>query len=99
VIIEKILICVIAASSVNAILGTVYRYNRLSEQSYRILSVIVNVISAWAGQILMGIPYNSPFAVILALVGGLSLGIQVANVIIRIGRLEARQRQKASTEE
>jgi amino acid transporter len=83
----------------NVLLTYLYRRGSLHPQGFRLVMTIANIVLLYIGLVVMGIPYQSPFAGILAVIGGISLGLQGANVIIRIGRLEARQRQKASTEE
>ena len=94
-----IIACVTGGFALNAVVGTLYRQGKLSTRVFRWLAVLTNILAIYFSQIAMGILPTSPLALIVALIGGISIGVQGANVIIRIGRLEARQKQKASTEE
>jgi hypothetical protein len=86
--IGKIITSIILVGCLNVSLTFLYRRGKLSKCLFTCALVLANVLGIYISQIIMGVPTNSWFPVILALIGGTSGGFQGARVIIRIGHLE-----------
>ena len=70
-------------------LGIVYIYRRKPPVPERnrvllIVSPIAGVVSVYIWFVLLSLPYKTPAALLIAVVGGAPIGLQAARVMIRI---------------
>ena len=86
--INQILLSLFFMIVVNISLIYVYRQERLSDKWFRWLLISGNFMGIYVSQLIMGVSYKSILPVIIALIAGISLGVQGGSVVIKIGRLE-----------
>ena len=86
--IGKIIMSLMMAGCLNFLLTYLYRQEKLADSLFKLALVVANIISVYAAQVIMGVRYDSLFAIMLAVIGGISLGFQGAKVIIRARHLE-----------
>lgn len=93
----KIAMSLIFAAFWNVLLVYLFRREHLSRRSLRFALIAANILSIYIAQLIMGVDYRNWFAVFMAVIGGLSLGIQGASVIIRISQLETEAAKKVKS--